>query len=230
MKKLGKNIVIFGMAVGLVACGGGTTTSDTQTESNTSRNTPTTNTTNNTPTETNTSTPSITTSTSSDITEYLKVINNARAVEQDCGTGGIKPAVGAVVWNTKLEASAMEHTKDLATWSHGVSEAEAVKRFTHGGSGTSTDITAKDLNLSKGSTVSERIEHAGYNYQTNGENLSAGTSIDTAVEVIQTWIDSPAHCVILMNASFTEVGMARVEDSNAFYINYWTQNFGKPMP
>lgn len=229
MNNLGKNILFLAITIGLIACGGGTTDDDTQKD--TSQIDTSTPININTPSDTNSSTnTSVSTSDSSDITEYLKAINDARSVEQNCGTAGIKPAVGDVIWNTTLASVALEHSLDLATWSHNVTEESiAIKRFTHEGSGTSSDITAIALNLTKGSTVSERIEHAGYKYLLHGENLSAGTSRDTAVEVIQTWIDSPPHCVILMKADFTEVGMARVEDSNSFYINYWTQNFGKPQ-
>lgn len=239
MKKLGKNILLLAVTIGLVACGGGgTTTDDANTETNTSQIDIDNNTNNNTSTSTESNTSiedSIFTSDSSDITEYLKAINDARSVEQNCGSYGIFPATTELIWNDKLESSAMEHSKDLASWNHDLAkiesnEAIARTRFDHNGSGTNSDTTAKALDLNRGSTVKERIVHAEYKQKRYGENITAGgDDRDTAVEAIQSLLISPNHCHILMDAEFTEVGMARVEDSNSFYINYWTQNFGTPQ-
>lgn len=35
------------------------------------------------------------------------------------------------------------------------------------------------------------------------------------------WLTSQGHCANIMNSSFAEMGIGRVE-------NYWTQDFGKP--
>ena len=162
--------------------------------------------------------------------DYLDAINAARAIEQDCGSEGIKPAVFPLVWNDKLYSAAAEHSVDLAAWNNGVTTvAEASTRFSHEGSGTDSDWTAKQLELRRGSTARERVEYSGYKWQASGENIAAGTTTDTAVAVVQQWLDSPPHCANLMSSNYTEVGMAMVEDANSFYIHYWTQNFGKPQ-
>lgn len=162
--------------------------------------------------------------------DYLDAINSVRAIQQDCGSEGIKPAVSPLVWNDKLYSIAAEHSIDLAAWNNGVvTEAEASTRFSHEGSGTESDWTAQKQELGRGSTTRERVENSGYSWQAFGENIAAGTTTDTAVAVVQQWLDSPPHCTNLMSSNYTEVGMAMVEDANSFYIHYWTQNFGKPQ-
>lgn len=166
----------------------------------------------------------------SDKQDYLNAINNARATQQDCGTEDIKPAVHPLVWNDTLYSAAAEHSVDLAAWNNGVTtETEASTRFSHDGSGTESDWTAQKQELGRGSTTRERVENSGYSWQAFGENIAAGTATDTAVDAVQQWLNSPPHCANLMSSDYTEVGMATVEDANSFYINYWTQNFGKPQ-
>ena len=151
---------------------------------------------------------------------YLDAINTARASEQNCGSEGIKPAVSALVWNEALYTAAYEHSEDLA-------ESDT---FSHTGSGTTSDWTSQVQNLGRGSTTKERIENNGYvNWSMIGENIAAGTTTDTAPEVVQQWLDSPSHCANLMNENYTEVGMAMVANANSYYVHYWTQNFGKPQ-
>jgi len=148
--------------------------------------------------------------------DYLDAINNARAVQQDCGTEGIKSAVPALAWNDKLYSAAAEHSYDMAK----------SDTFSHTGSGTQSDWTSEQKGLGRGSTVTERIENSGYDWQRNGENIAAGTNLDTADAVIQVWLNSAGHCANLMNPDFQDIGMAMVEDANSQYIYYWTQDFG----
>ena len=150
--------------------------------------------------------------------DYLDAINNARSVQQDCGTEGMKPAVPALAWNDKLYIAAAEHSNDMAK----------SDTFSHTGSGTQSDWTSQQKGLGRGSTATERIENSGYDWQRNGENIAAGTNLDTAAAVIQMWLDSDGHCANLMNPDFQDIGMAMVEDANSQFIHYWTQNFGTP--
>jgi len=150
--------------------------------------------------------------------DYLDAINSARAVTQDCGTKGIKPAVDALAWSDKLHHAAVEHSYDMVVSG----------QFTHSGSGTSSDRTATNTELGRGSSSSERITYNGYEWSYAGENIAAGTNVDTAEEVIQMWLESDGHCANLMNPNFKDVGMAMVEDGNSEYIHYWTQNFAAP--
>ncbi len=162
------------------------------------------------------STPTMTAETKRD---YLDAINNARAVDQDCGSAGLKSAVPALAWSDALYAVALEHSRDMAL----------SNTFEHKGSGEESDITAQEENLGHGSSMRERIEHNGYQWSKLGENIAAGTNTDTAPEVINQWLASDGHCANLMSPDFTEVGMAMVEESNSEYTHYWTQNFAKPQ-
>ncbi len=148
--------------------------------------------------------------------EYLSAINQARSVEQDCRSAGIFPATTALSWSDKLYKASYEHSYDLAT----------SDTFDHAGSGTASDWTGTDLG--KQSSMQDRIEAYGYNWSRIAENIAAGTNTNTAIEVIDQWLGSDGHCANLMNADFSEVGMAMVKDEGSTYIHYWTQNFATP--
>lgn len=146
---------------------------------------------------------------------YLEVINAARAAGQDCGIEGVKPSAPAVTWSDELYSAASEHSTDMAE----------SNTFDHSGSGTSSDWTG--IEYGKQSTSQERIENNGYQeWKTIGENLTAGSTIDTVQEAVDNWIESPPHCAALMNPAYTEVGMALVYEVESRYEYYWTQNFG----
>lgn len=148
---------------------------------------------------------------------YLDAINSARAVQQDCGVYGIKDPVPALAWSDALYKAAYEHSQDMA-------ESDT---FSHDGSGTESDWTAQVLNLERGSTMSDRVGNNGYtNWNTLAENIAAGSTRDTAQEVIDAWIDSDGHCLNLMNPAFKDVGMGHAEKYDSAYTHYWTQNFG----
>jgi uncharacterized protein YkwD len=152
----------------------------------------------------------------SKIKEYLLAINNARSKKQDCRTGGSFLATTALKWNEKLYKSSYEHTQDLVL----------SQTFSHFGSWTESDWTGTVLG--KPSELNERIETYNYKWKTIGENLGAGTAIDTAEKMVDGWLKSDHHCSNLMNPNFSEVGMVQITDESSLYTHYWTQNFGKP--
>ena len=152
----------------------------------------------------------------SKINEYLTAVNKARSVEQHCGTQGNFPATNRLVWNEKLYKSSYEHTQDLIR----------SQTFSHEGSGTQSDWTG--MVLGKASLLKERVATYGYQWKTIGENLGAGTKIDSAEKMVEGWLKSDHHCSNLMNPNFTELGMVLIKDNSSKYTYYWTQNFGKP--
>jgi len=150
--------------------------------------------------------------------EFLKAINDARATDQDCHTMGLFSATTALKWNENLYKAAYEHSYDMAK----------SDTFSHTGSNTSSDITAKKLNLGGGSNPGDRILYNGYsNFSLAGENIVAGTTCDTAQKAVAEWLKSDHHCANMMNPNYTDVGLARYEDTGSYYTNYWTQDFGK---
>ena len=151
-----------------------------------------------------------------EIQEYLATINNARSVARSCGVYGDFPAVEPVTWSDKLYRAAFEH-------SHDMSESNT---FSHDGSGTIFDWTGFALNVQ--SSVGDRIENYEYDWLRYSENIAAGTVMDTPQEAIDGWLTSDGHCKNIMDPNVTEVGMATSANQNADFVNYWTQNFGRP--
>lgn len=150
-------------------------------------------------------------------TAYLEAINNARAQEQDCGPYGVFPPAPALQWSDTLYRAAYEHSYDMAV----------SNTFSHTGSGTQSDITAVQMDLQRGSRVSERLEANGYtSWRAYGENIAAGTDMEEAVEAVTGWIESPDHCKNLMNPKFKEVGLAHYHVGESHYRHYWTQDLG----
>jgi uncharacterized protein YkwD len=122
----------------------------------------------------------------------LQLVNDVRKAGCQCGDTYYYPAP-AVSWNAQLEAAAYEHSEDMYTNNY----------FNH---------TALD-----GSNGGVRIERAGYDWATFGENIAMGYR--TEKDVVNDWLQSPGHCKNIMNRNFKEMGVARVG-------NYWTQEFG----
>ena len=54
--------------------------------------------------------------------------------------------------------------------------------------------------------IADRVSTAGYEYSVVGENLAAG--IWTAPETFDAWLESPTHLDILIDPTFTNVGIA----------------------
>jgi len=143
---------------------------------------------------------------------YLDAVNRMRAKTRQCGNRTYRSAK-PLRWNESLYNAAYEHSKDMAQCSH----------FSHSGSGTHSDRTAKVQNLQRCSTFVNRIENNGYlGYRGVSENIAYGAK--SVEHVMQQWIASEGHCRNIMNPKYTEFGMAQVRSPNGVY--YWTQNFG----
>lgn len=80
----------------------------------------------------------------------------------------------------------------------------------------------------QGRTVGQRVRQAGYRWRVVGENLAAGQrSVD---EAVQGWLLSDSHCRILLDARFTEFGLARVNAASPLdpYGSYWALVVAQP--
>lgn len=131
----------------------------------------------------------------------LTLVNEARSQARQCGDQRFE-AVEALVWSCKLEAAAESHSQDMA----------ANDYFSH---------TGPD-----GAGIEQRVDNQDYVWQAVGENIAAGhTSVSAAVEG---WLESPGHCRNIMNDAFTEMGMAKANNSESRYSTYWTQTLGTP--
>ncbi|MBC7703313.1 MAG: CAP domain-containing protein [Rhodoferax sp.] len=131
----------------------------------------------------------------------LALVNQARALPRRCGDKSFA-AVPALAWDTTLERVAAQHATDMATHDY----------FSH---------TARD-----GSTPAQRVTRAGYHWRITGENIAAGQLSPEAA--VAGWIKSPGHCENLMNAAYTEMGVAAAVNSASKMGLYWAQEFGTP--
>lgn len=72
-----------------------------------------------------------------------------------------------------------------------------------------------------GSTMTTRVEAAGYAWSTLGENIARGQS--DAAAVMDAWMNSPGHRANILNCSFKEIGVGLHSGDGG---PWWTQNFG----
>jgi uncharacterized protein YkwD len=106
-----------------------------------------------------------------------------------------KVGCSRVTVNATLTKAAQAHSEDMA----------AHQNMSHTGS--------------DGSSPSDRITRAGYNWSTLGENVAYGYA--TPEKVMAGWMSSPGHKANILNCAFKEIGVGFAQPNN-----YWTQDFG----
>ncbi|KAG2779158.1 hypothetical protein PC129_g22091 [Phytophthora cactorum] len=101
--------------------------------------------------------------------------------------------------NKKLQTAAQRHSNDMA----------AKNYMSHTGS--------------DGSTMSQRITAAGYNWSACAENVAAG---QTTVDAVMTaWMASSGHRANILSTTYTMFGCGYAYKSSTTYKHYWTQDF-----
>ncbi|MDP3760934.1 MAG: CAP domain-containing protein [Ramlibacter sp.] len=131
----------------------------------------------------------------------LRRVNAARAAARSCGRRQMQPAP-PLEWDDALFSAAARHSQDMARRDY----------FNH----ASPD----------GKRVGARLLAEGYRWRSVGENIAGG---DRSVEtVVRGWMDSAGHCANIMNAEFTEIGLACVERKGSTWGTYWTMVLGRP--
>jgi uncharacterized protein YkwD len=133
--------------------------------------------------------------------DVLRLVNAARARPQRCGRD-LLPAAPPLQLNGLLTDAAREHADEMLRLGY----------FEH---------TGRD-----GSTPAERVAATGYHYRLVGENLASGP--ETPQEVVRGWIASPGHCQNIMDARFSELGVAFAASRSGQARIYWVQEFGEP--
>lgn len=104
----------------------------------------------------------------------------ASLTNQQRASAGLAP----LSWNAQLATSASLKVQDMCAkdyWAH-----------------TSPD----------GLTPWTFMQRAGYSYYTAGENLGKGFSTDSGL--LSAWMNSPTHRANILNASYTEMGVANM--------------------
>lgn len=77
-----------------------------------------------------------------------------------------------------------------------------------------------------GRSPTQRMSDAGYPAFSTwaGEDLAAGYT--GAAQVLQGWINSPAHLAVLTNPAYRAIGIGRSYSGGSLYGWYWTADFG----
>ncbi|MDX2321500.1 MAG: CAP domain-containing protein [Moritella sp.] len=134
--------------------------------------------------------------------KMLAAVNAARVGGYTCGNSKMS-AVSPVVWNVQLQQSAFAHSQNMANGDY----------FNH-----------QDK---QGNRVGERTYAAGYNWRAAAENIAAG-QLEADV-VIKGWLGSKGHCLNIMDAEYSQMGMASFTNKNSYYKIYWTQVLASPF-
>ena len=130
--------------------------------------------------------------------EILAHVNAARAAPRRCGATAF-PAVAPVALSRQLSQIAAAHSTTMST---------------------RDSLAHRDPD---GSTPADRVRRGGYDARVVGENVASG--VPTATEVVAGWLASPGHCANIMDARFTEMGIAYVVAPRSGGAIYWTQLF-----
>jgi uncharacterized protein YkwD len=70
----------------------------------------------------------------------------------------------------------------------------------------------------------DRMEEAGYEGSTTGENIAAG--YPTAEEAFDVWRNSEGHNENMLDEDFAVIGIGLAENDDSEYGEYWTTDFG----
>ncbi len=137
-----------------------------------------------------------------EIGTMFALVNQARARVQKCGSKTM-PAVGPVDYSDEIAKAAQAHAQDMADKSY----------FSH---------DSRD-----GRSFDQRIAATKYRGYAGGENIASG--FPTAQETLKGWLNSPGHCMNLMDPDFDHMGLGLASQNDSRYssaISYWVQDFG----
>lgn len=129
--------------------------------------------------------------------EILDLVNEERSRGANCG-GEMMPPVGPLTMDAELQCAARMHSLDMAMQGY----------FSH--------------NSPDGKGPKFRMDEAGYEGRTWGENIAAGSR--NAEGTMNQWMNSPGHCSNLMSGSFAHIGVGYYPGGE--YGHLWTQTFG----
>lgn len=118
-----------------------------------------------------------------DAVAWLAMVNQARSQARSCGATAFA-AAPPLTWDARLDEAARVQS----------SYQDSISTMTHTGAG--------------GSNAGQRMTAAGFIWGTWGENV--GWNYPGATAMLQGWINSPGHCVNIMEPAFTHIGWTRV--------------------
>ncbi|MFV8751226.1 CAP domain-containing protein [Nannocystaceae bacterium ST9] len=133
-------------------------------------------------------------------TEVVELVNQNRAAGANCG-GTDFAGTGPLTMDPALRCAARFHSRDMALNDY----------FDH------TSLS--------GTSFVDRSNSAQYDASPVGENIAAGQP--TPADVVGAWMESPGHCMNIMNPDANEIGVGYMPTDMATYGAYWTQVFGR---
>lgn len=134
------------------------------------------------------------------LNSVLKRLNDIRANGGRCGGSDFPPSP-PLERSSVLDEAARSHAEDMANNSF----------LAHTGS--------------DGSNPGDRVTRAGYEWRVVAENVAAGQT--SADDVAATWLDSAGHCANLMDAKYSETGIAYALNPGDGRDIYWVQVYAK---
>lgn len=131
----------------------------------------------------------------------IKELNQLRAEGCMCGNVNARP-VGSLIWNKQLASIAKEYAEQLKE--NNQTSQDAYLFISHIG----TD----------GSTLTSRLENAGYSAKNAVENIAFISGNEDMV--IDYWLNNPESCQNIMDKKMTTMGAAK---SGNFWVLILTQ-------
>jgi len=132
--------------------------------------------------------------------EVLEIVNQYRSQGANCGAYGSFGPTHDLVMEPHLRCAARKHSKDMA------------------------DRNFFDHVNPSGEDPFVRMQKAGYNMVTGGENIAGGSP--DAQGTMQQWMGSDGHCSNIMSPDYTEIGVGYYPGGQWGHL--WTQDFGRP--
>jgi uncharacterized protein YkwD len=130
----------------------------------------------------------------------LELTNAERQQGGCCGSKGCFQPSRLLATNGNLEVAARRHARDMAERNF----------FAHEGP--------------DGTTLSDRLDAAGFRGCAAGENIAYGQS--SPEEVVADWMKSEGHCTNILSSAYRRLGVGYYDDSAAELRRIWVQNFG----
>jgi len=130
----------------------------------------------------------------------LERLNEIRANGGRCGDSDF-PSSPPLTRSPALDEAARMHAEDMAQNSF----------LAHTGS--------------DGSNPGDRVSRAGYEWRVVAENVATGQT--SADDIAATWLDSAGHCANLMDAKYSETGIAYALNPGDGRDIYWVQVYAE---
>jgi uncharacterized protein YkwD len=132
--------------------------------------------------------------------DVLELVNQYRAQGANCGGYGSFGPTHELTMQPNLRCAARKHSKDM------------------------NDRNFFDHTNPSGESPFDRMQKAGYNGATGGENIAGGS--EDAYGTMQQWMGSDGHCANIMSPDYTEIGVGYYPGGQWGHL--WTQCFGRP--